>query len=384
MSNKNIIPVFDGNYTSNEEKYLIDVIRSGTISSQGKYVTAFEKSFSQYLGSDYGVAVSNGTVALEAAYYAIGLEENDEIIMPSFTIISCAIGAIRLGAIPVFVDVDDQTWCIDPDKIEKEISPKTKAILVVHMYGHACDMDRILEIAHKHNLFVIEDASQVHGGEYKGRKCGSIGDVSTFSFYANKIISTGEGGMIVTSNQEFADRAMSYRNLCFLPEKRFYHSELGNNYRLGNLQAAVGVAQLEKIEDHIAVKIKNGLLYRKYLSEIDIIQVQTQKDYCKMVYWMYCIVLSDKYPFNASDLSRLLYSEYLIETRPFFIGLHLQPVIQKYLNKKNRLCVETNFPITEKIAQKGLYLPSGFNITEEQIEYICSSVKKVLNYLKHN
>ena len=372
---KEFIPVFDSFYNSNEEKYLIDVIRSGRVSSQGDYVYKFEEAFSNYNDTNFGISVANGTVALETAYFAIGLSEEDEIIMPSFTIISCAIGVIRLGAVPVFVDVDPFTWCINANLIEQKITKKTKAILAVHMYGHPCDMDQIMSIAKKYNLVVIEDASQVHGGEYKGLKCGSIGHISTFSFYANKIISTGEGGMIITMNETYAKRCRDYRNLCFIPEKRFFHNEIGNNYRLGALQAAVGLAQLEKIEQHIEIKIKNGLLYKKYLSDIIGLQLQTELPYAKMVYWMYCVVLPDEY--INKNISEILLTEYQIETRPFFIGLHEQPAIIKYL-KNHNISDNEKYPVTDLISKRGFYLPSGFNLLEDEIKYICNSLKNIL------
>jgi perosamine synthetase len=381
MNNK-LIPVFDGEYVSNEENYLIDAVRSGIISSQGKYVNKFEEGFSKYLNCDYGITVANGTVALETAYFSIGIQEGDEIIMPSFTIISCAIGAIRLGAIPVFVDVGSKTWCIDVEKIESKITCKTKAILAVHMYGHPCDMDPILLLAKKHNLIVIEDASQVHGGEYKGLKCGSIGDISTFSFYANKIISTGEGGMVVTSNKNYANRSRDFRNLCFLPNRRFYHQDLGNNYRMGNLQAAVGLAQLEILEKSVETKIKNGLIYKNLLSKINHVQTQTELKYAKMVYWMYCIVLSDQLNFDAIDVSTLLKERYSIITRPFFTGLHEQPILKQYFKKNGHNQVLNDLKVTERISKKGLYLPSGFNLETEDIEYICKSLDKTIKHLK--
>jgi len=228
----------------------------------------------------------------------------------------------------------------------------------------------------KYNLVVIEDASQVHGGEYKGLKCGSIGHISTFSFYANKIISTGEGGMIITMNENYAQKCRDYRNLCFIPEKRFFHNEIGNNYRLGALQAAVGLAQLEKIEEHIELKIKNGLLYKKYLSNINELQLQTEMPYAKMVYWMYCVVLPDQ--FLNTSVSEILLKEYQIETRPFFIGLHEQPAINNYLKSRNLICCE-KYPVTELISKRGFYLPSGFTLLEDQIEFICDSLKKTLS-----
>jgi perosamine synthetase len=237
-------------------------------------------------------------------------------------------------------------------------------------------MDKIMRIAKKYNLVVIEDASQVHGGEYKGQKCGSIGHISTFSFYANKIISTGEGGMVITSNESYAQKCRDYRNLCFIPEKRFFHNEISNNYRLGALQAAVGLAQLEKIEEHVALKIKNGLLYKKYLSNLPELQLQTEMPYAKMVYWMYCVVLPDQ--FLNNNISEILMKEYQIETRPFFIGLHEQPSIKNYLKSRDLICSD-KYPVTELISKKGLYLPSGFTLSEDQIKFICDSLKKTLS-----
>lgn len=379
MKKDKLIPVFDSQYDGNEEKYLVDVIRSGRISSMGDYVFKFEDSFSEFLGSKHGISVANGTVALEAAYYAIGLSENDEIIMPSFTIISCAIGAIRLGAIPVFVDVNDSTWCIDVNKIERKITNRTKAILAVHMYGHPCDMDAIMKLADKYNLVVIEDASQVHGAIYNDQKCGSIGHISTFSFYANKIISTGEGGMIVTSNDIYAQRCKSYRNLCFIPEKRFYHLEVGNNFRMGALQAAVGLAQLEKIDKHLEIKIKNGRLYKRELMNIPEIQLQTEKKGSSMVYWMYCVVVSKNCNKSTKEITDKLLNEYNIETRPFFVGLHSQPSIVEYLTKKSYENEDNEYPVTDYISEQGFYLPSGFNLTEDDIKYISNALITIIN-----
>lgn len=379
MKREKTIPVFDSQYDGNEEKYLVDVIRSGRISSMGDYVLKFEDSFSEFLGAKHGISVANGTVALEAAYYAVGLSENDEIIMPSFTIISCAIGAIRLGAIPVFVDVNDSTWCIDVNKIESKITNRTKAILAVHMYGHPCDMDSIMKLAEKYNLVVIEDASQVHGAIYNNQKCGSIGHISTFSFYANKIISTGEGGMIVTSNYKYAQRCKSYRNLCFIPEKRFYHLEIGNNFRMGALQAAVGLAQLEKIDKHLEIKIKNGRLYKRELMNIPELQLQTEQKGSTMVYWMYCVVVSKNCNKSINEITDQLLNNYNIETRPFFMGLHSQPSILEYLTKKSSKNEDNDYPVTDFISERGFYLPSGFNLTEDDIKYISDALITIIN-----
>ena len=239
-----MIPVNEPLFNRNEKKYLNQCIDEAWVSSEGPFVRKFEEDFSSYLGLRHGIAVSSGTAALEAAVAAAGISEGDEVILPTFTIISCAIAVIRLGAKPVLVDAEPETWNIDTGQIESKITEKTKAIMPVHTYGHPVDMDPVMELAKKYQLRVIEDAAESHGAEYKGQKTGSIGDIGCFSFYANKIISCGEGGMVVTNDEEITERARAYRNLCFLPEKRFYHTELGYNFRLTNLKAAVALAQL--------------------------------------------------------------------------------------------------------------------------------------------
>jgi len=284
-----MIPVNEP-YLGNREKQLVaECIETGWISSDGPFVRQFEESFAAYIGVSRGIAVCNGTAALETALYAAGVGKGDEVIMPSFTIISCAIAAIRLGAVPVLVDVEADTWNMDVTRIEQRVTSRTRAIMAVHIYGHPVDMDPVLKVAGKHGLIVIEDAAEVHGAEYRGNKCGAIGDISAFSFYANKIITTGEGGMVLTSDPEMAQRAESFRNLCFRPEKRFYHTELGRNYRMTNLQAAVGVAQLEQIEKFISIKRRLGAYYRKKLESTGGIRTQIERSWAKSVYWMYCL-----------------------------------------------------------------------------------------------
>jgi len=260
-----------------ELELLSNCIKTEWISADGPFVRQFEEEFSKYIGCEYGAAVNNGTSALSAAVFGINIQPGDEVILPTFTIISCAIAIIRMGGVPVFVDIEPETWNINVNQIESKITNKTKAIMAVHMYGHPCDMDSIMGIALKYKLKVIEDASQVHGAEYKNRKCGSLGDVSTFSFYANKIITTGEGGMVVTNNKEIAERAKSFRNLCFDKDRRFIHMELGDNLRMTNMQAAIGVAQMSRIEEFVNIKIKNGKTYSKLLSNIKDIKIQSEK-----------------------------------------------------------------------------------------------------------
>jgi len=367
-----MIPVNEPIFISNEKKYLNECINSGWISSEGPFVGKFEKKFSSFIGKKYGIAVSNGTAALEVAVGAIGLKPGDEVIMPSFTIISCALAVINYGGIPVFVDSEPETWNIDVNKIEEKITKKTKAIMTVHIYGHPCDMDPILKIAKKYDLKLIEDAAEAHGAEYKGKKCGSFGDISCFSFYANKVINTGEGGMVLTDSKKYKEKAEKLRNLGFDREKRFLHQELARNYRMTNLQAAVGFAQLKKIKKLIKIKIENGKKYNKKLRELKGLKTPIEKDWAKNIYWMYGIVLKESTGFNAESFAKKLAKEG-IATRPFFYPLHLQPVLLKL-----KIKIGKNFPVAEKIAKQGLYLPSGLGLKDWQINKVCQKIKKIL------
>ncbi len=361
-------PLFDGN----EKKYLNQCIDEGWISSEGPFVKEFEEKFSSYLGSKYGIAVCNGTVALETALFAAGITKGDEVIMPTFTIISCASAALRLGATPVLVDSEPETWNMDVTQIEGKITDRTKAIMPVHIYGHPVDMDPVMELAEKYDLKVIEDAAEVHGALYKGRKAGSIGNVGSFSFYANKIITTGEGGMVVTSDEETAERARAYRNLCFKKTKRFYHTEMGENFRMTNLQAAVGVAQLEQIDRFIKIKRENAQKYAQELKGVQGIKTPIEKEWAKNVYWMYAIELSEDIEITAEQVAERL-ATWGISTRPFFLGLHEQPVFHNM-----GLFLNEHYPIAERIARQGLYLPSGLTMTSEQILQVASAVKEAL------
>lgn len=367
-----MIPVNQPLLNGREKELLAECIATGWISSDGLFVTEFEKQFASYIGVDFGVAVCNGTAALETSLFAAGIAKGDEIIMPSFTIISCALATIRMGAIPVLVDVEPQTWNMDVAQIELRITPKTRAIMAVHIYGHPVDMDPLLEIAKKYNLIVIEDAAEVHGAEYKDQRCGSLGHISAFSFYANKIITTGEGGMVLTSDQRMAERAKSYRNLCFRSDKRFFHTELGFNYRMTNMQAALGVAQMERIDEFVRIKRMLGEYYREKLSQISGVRFQIEKPWAKTVYWMYCIELASDTGLDADILMREL-GKRDIGTRPFFLGLHEQPVLQDLgLFKGER------YPVTERISRQGLYLPSGLTLTKKQINEVVEAVEEIL------
>ena len=376
-----MIPVNRPLFISNEKKYLTECIDSGWVSSNGPYVKEFEEKFAKYVGRDFGVAVSSGTAALEVAVGTLGLRPGDEVLMPTFTIISCALAIVAYGGVPVFVDAEEETWNINADEIEKKITRKTKAIMVVHTYGHPCDMDRILKIAKKHKLFLIEDAAEAHGAEYNGRRCGSFGDISIFSFYGNKVISTGEGGMVLTNDKKYADRARLLRNLGFDKDQRFHHQELARNYRMTNMQAALGVAQLKNIEKLVKIKRENAKEYTKLLEGVKGIQLPVEKNYAKNIYWMYGVVLLARNVLHSKasgeksiNMIAEAFAEKLlkegIQTRPFFYPMHLQPVFKKY--KKGK------FPVSEKIAKYGLYLPSGLGLKKEEIKKVCSIIKNII------
>jgi perosamine synthetase len=363
-------PVLDGN----EEKYLVDCVRSGWISSEGPYVARFEEGLATRVGRRHGIAVANGSVALEVAVAALGLEKGDEVIMPAFTIISCAAAVVRAGAVPVLVDCDPLTWNMDPNIVRTRITPRTRAIMVVHIYGLPTDMDPLLALASEHGLKVIEDAAEMHGQTYRQRPCGSFGDISTFSFYPNKHITTGEGGMLVTDNAQLANRCRDLRNLCFKPEQRFVHDELGWNFRMSNLQAALGVAQLERLDEFVGRKRRMGKRYTELLADTPGVQLPlAATDYADNIYWVFAMVLNDDVSFDAKEaITRL--GKLGIGTRPFFWPMNKQPV---FLNMG--LFADEHCPVAERIARRGFYIPSGIALTDEQIERSAAAVREILS-----
>lgn len=369
----NPIPVNEPLLDGNEKKYLFECIETGWISSEGPFIKQFEEKFAACVGRKYGIAVCNGSVALDAAILALGIGSGDEVILPTFTIISCAAAIVRAGAIPVVVDCDPQTWNMDVNQIEEKITSRTKAIMVVHIYGLPVDMQPVLALADKYGLQVIEDAAEMHGQTYKGLPCGSFGAISTFSFYPNKHITTGEGGMILTDDQKLAERCRSLRNLCFQPQKRFVHEELGWNFRMTNLQAALGVAQLERLNEFVARKRHMGKRYTNLLSNIPNLQLPVpETDYAENIYWVYGLVLKDDVPFDAVEAMQRL-SKCEIGTRPFFWCMHEQPVFRNI-----GLFDDVSCPVAERIARRGFYIPSGMALTDEQIEQVARIIHKAI------
>jgi perosamine synthetase len=368
-----MIPVSKPLLTGNEKKYLDECIETGWISSEGPFVSRFEEEFSKKVGRKYGIAVANGTAALDVAVTALDIKRGDEVILPTFTIISCIIQIVRLGAKPVLVDCDPQTWNMDVSQIETKITPKTKAIMVVHIYGLPVDMDPVLKLAKKYNLKIIEDAAEMHGQLYKDKPCGSFGDISIFSFYPNKHITTGEGGMIVTNDEKLAERCKSLRNLCFKKERRFVHDELGWNYRMTNMQAAMGLAQLEVLDKTVKKKRHIGKKYTTLLQDIQDLQIPLERtDYAENIYWVFGIVLKETCKYDGIEFMKLLDKEG-IGNRPFFWPMHEQPVLIKmdFFRKEK-------YPEAERIARRGFYIPMGPDITDTEIETVAETVKKLL------
>lgn len=368
-----MIPVNEPLLDGNEKKYLLECIETGWISSEGPFIKEFEEKFSARVGRKHGIAVCNGTAALDASIDALGIGAGDEVIMPTFTIISCIGQIIRAGARPVLVDSDPVTWNMDVSQIEEKISPRTKAIMAVHIYGLPVEMGPILEIAQRYGLKVIEDAAEMHGQTYKGEPCGSFGDISTFSFYPNKHITTGEGGMVVVNDDPLADACRSLRNLCFQPNKRFVHERLGWNLRMTNLQAALGLAQLERLDEFVGRKRRMGGRYNKLLSGLPGAQLPVEKtDYAENIYWVYGLVLDERLGIDAEDAMRRLV-EKGVASRPFFCPMHMQPVLQRM-----GLFGGEQYPVAERLYRQGFYIPSGMALTDEQIEHVAETVWKVL------
>lgn len=366
------IPVCEPCLNGNELKYVTEAVETGWISSSGKYVSEFEKQFAAYCDCQYGVAVCNGTIALHLALVAAGIGKGDEVILPTFTMIASAFAVCYTGAKPVFVDADKDTWNIDVTKIEEKITPKTKAIMPVHIFGKMCDMDAIKALAVKYHLYIIEDAAEAHGAMYHGKKAGSFSDIAAFSFFANKNITTGEGGMVVTNNKEIYDRARYFKNVCFPLDgpRNYQHDDIGYNYRMSNVVAAIGLAQVEKADEYREMRINNHNLYKKYLKDVPGIQFQSEPESdCLDVCWMNTIIIDPaKYGHTKDELISHL-KENGIDTRLLFTGMHKQKAMKDF-----GCDCSGEYPVCEWLTENGFYLPSGSGLTEDEIQYISNII----------
>jgi perosamine synthetase len=366
------IPVANPDIGDEELENIVEAVKSGWIGSKGKFVEQFEKNFASYLNVRHATAVSNGTAALHLALLALGTKQGDEVIVPNLTFASPANMVALTGARPVFADVAKEYWCIDPQKARKKITSKTKAITVVHLYGHPARMDELLELANEYNIPVIEDCAEAHGAEFEGKKVGSFGSVNTFSFYANKIITTGEGGMVVTNDEEIASKVKILKDHGMTEEKRFWHETIGFNYRMTNLQAALGVAQLKKIDNLINRKREIARIYRELLDDTEGVTSHPEMSWAKNVYWMYSILVdAKKYGASRDDLMGRLAKEG-VETRRFFYPLHGLPAYDPFNGNVNE-----EFPVSEHLSNVGINLPSGPKIGDKDIEHVGTLIKDI-------
>lgn len=361
---RDFIPVAEPVLDGNELEYVTECIKTNWISSVGAYVTRFEDEFARYCGTKYAIATNNGTTALHLALACLGVGPGDEIIIPSLTFASTAFAVSYCGARPVFADVQEETWCLDPESVISKITQHTKGIIPVHIYGHPADMGPILEIAKERGLFVLEDAAEAHGARYNDTIVGSMGDVGAFSFYGNKIITTGEGGMLTTDRDDILNQAIYLRDVAMSPERRYWHEAIGYNYRLTNIQAAIGVAQLEHIEKIIAKKRANAHLYSELLADAEGLVLQAEMPWAYSVFWMFSVLVTDDFGVQRDQVMRIL-RENGIDSRPFFYPLHTMPPYK----------TDDNLPVTDKISQQGINLPSGNLLSEAEIGKICDVLK---------
>lgn len=364
---KMIIPVAEPVIGKEEEELVLDGLRSGWVSSLGKYIHQFEEEFANFCNTKYGVSVSNGTAALHLSLAAAGIGPGDEVIVPSMTFVATANAVVYTGAKPVFVDSELESWNIDPEKIKEKINRRTRAIIPVHLYGHPANMGQILAIARKYSLLVIEDAAEAHGALYKEKKVGGLGDAACFSFFGNKIITTGEGGMITTNNKSFLQKIKFLRDHGASKRRPYYHSRLGFNYRMTNLQAALGLAQLRKINKLLDTKRTIANIYGKYLLPlVPEIKLHPEARWAKNVFWMYSILIPKKGKRNRDFLAKELKKKG-IDSRPFFFPIHKMPGYK----------TGEHLPVADFLASSGLNLPSSPNLTEEQVKFICDTIAKI-------
>lgn len=361
--NQPFIPVAEPLLGDKELAYVTACLKSGWISSLGKYVADFEERFAAYCGVSYGVATFNGTVALHLLAATLNLGPGDEVIMPSLTFVATANAIRYTGATPVFVDSERDTWNIDPQAVGEAITPQTRAIIAVHLYGHPADMDSLQAMADTHGLLLLEDAAEAHGAHYKGRPVGSLSQAAIFSFYGNKIITTGEGGIIVTNNRAWAERALFLENQGRFADNPYWHPEVAYNYRMTNIQAAIGLAQLERIDELLAIRRRNAAHYSRRLAEAPGLTLPPEMAWAENVYWMYSVLVEDEFGLDRDELRARLYTAG-IDTRPFFYPVHTLPMYQ----------TGQSLPVAEELARRGLNLPSGATLTPEQIDFVCDTL----------
>ena len=364
---KQFIPVAAPALVGNEKEYVLDCLESTWISSSGKYIERFEAAFAEFCGVKHALSCCNGTMALHLALLALGVGPGDEVIVPTLTYVASANAVAYCGARPVLVDSEPETWNMNPELILSRVTPRTKGIMVVHLYGHPTDMDPVMALARERGLFVLEDAAEAHGAEYKGRRAGSIGDIATFSFYGNKIVTTGEGGMVVTDDDELARKVRQLKGQGQDPERRYWFPVTGYNYRMTNIEAAIGLAQMEKIDWHMGRRRQTAACYRKHLGGDACFTPSPAAPWARNAYWINCVVLGRDFPLGRDDVMERL-ARAGIETRPFFYPMHSLPMYRE---------AGSGFPVAERLAARGINLPSSAALTEEDVAYVCRSLAEL-------
>jgi len=359
-------PILDGN----ELAYVTECIKTSWISSQGRFVREFEKSFQKVGDMPFSLAVSNGTVALHLGLCALGIGKGDEVIIPDLTFAASANAVIHAGGSPVFADIDSETWTLCPKSFERMITPRTRAVMPVHLYGHPCDMDPILQIAKKHNILVIEDCAEALGSEYKGRPIGSFGDAATFSFFGNKTITTGEGGMLLLRDPSVHERAMMLRDHGMSRQRKYWHLEAGFNYRMTNLQAALGVAQMERLNEFVEAKRNLAAFYNSVLSDISMLTAPAEKQWAKNSYWLYTFLVSEMSHLDHEEIMRLLALEG-IETRPVFFPMHVMPPYSRFTK-------DGDLSVSSSVSKTGISLPSSVRLSYEDRNQVAAALRKVM------
>lgn len=363
---ENFIPVAEPVLSGNELAYVTDCIRSGWVSSIGEYVTRFESDFARFCSAKHGIATSNGTTALHLALVVLGIGPGDQVIVPTLTFIATANAVAYTGATPIFADSEPNTWNLDPNDVARKITSHTRAIIPVHIYGHPADMDAINAIASQHRLAVVEDAAEAHGAEYKGQRVGALGRIAAFSFYGNKIITTGEGGMLTTDDDGLAEKAYWLRDHGMSPTRRYWHPVIGYNYRLTNLQAALGVAQMERVEEFIARKRALAALYSELLKDTPGLSLPPEEPWAKSVYWMFSVLVGDDFGVARDELMARLKAQG-IDSRPFFNPIHIMPPY----------ATGQTLPVAERLARQGINLPSSTALTDDDVRRVCRAIREM-------
>ena len=360
------IPVAAPALVGREKEYVLDCLDSTWISSGGKYIERFEAAFAEFCGVRHAVSCCNGTVALHLALLAAGVGPGDEVIVPTLTFVATANAVAYCGATPVFADSEEETWNMDVGRVRELVTPRTKGVIAVHVYGHPTDMDPLVELARERGLFLIEDAAEAHGADYRGRRVGSIGDLATFSFYGNKIVTTGEGGMVVTGDDRLAAHVRQLKGQGQDPDRRYWFPMLGYNYRMTNIEAAIGLAQMERIEWHTARRREVAALYRKHLGDFPQFRLSPEAPWARNAYWINCVVLAEDFPVPRDEVMRRL-AERGVETRPFFYPMHTLPMYRERAAGRS-------FPVADRLAARGFNVPSSATLTEEDVSYVCRAL----------